>query len=1136
MNGEKCKVYGPGFVSLLAAQSFGALNDNAFKVFITLMAAAILPQDKTPQIIAFAGACFILPFILLSPLAGALADRYSKKKIIVTLKAAELGLMGAGAAALYFSHIPAMLALLFLMGAHSALFSPVKLSIVPEIVSDSDISHANGLMSMMTFAGIIIGTAAAGLLSTRYAGAYHGAAWFFLIIAGAGFLSSLAIKNVPASGSFEALPLNPFSKMLGDFREIQRHLTIYRALVASAYFWFIGALFQMNILLYGKQLMQASDSVLSGFQMAVAFGIGCGSIIAGKMSKNRVELGLVPLGAFGLVLFSTALAFSYSSPSRTAALLLLLGLSGGFFVLPLTAFIQQRSPAKERGKFIAAGNVMAFTGVLLASAFLWFCNSVAHLSPAQVFITLAAMTLFVAVYILALLPEFLLRLLVYPVANIIYRIRVKGGDNVPLHSGALLVSNHISFIDAVLLIGASQRPVRFIMHKKYYSLPLVTYLFRLAKCIPISHRGGPHEIADSLQAARNALKDGELVCIFIEGEISRHGQLLRFRKGYERIVSGLDVPVVPVHLDGVWGRLFSFKGGHPIFKWPKQLGYPVTVSFGQPLLSATGPGEIRLAMQELSSEAFRNRLAEKSPLPLSFADMAKKHWWRFSMVDSSGRKLSHGGALVRSCMLSRALKGILPPAHNVGLLLPPSVGGALVNVALSMLGKVPVNLNYTLPYAGIIECADSAGAEKIIVSKKLAEKMGWPVSEKMIFLEDLAAGISRIETMGLGLLLFFSPMFLLRRTLLRAAAGGLDDTAAIIFTSGSTGKPKGVMLSHANIHANIEAMAQIYEMTPSDRLLGVLPFFHSFGFTVTLWLPLVVGFGVLYHNNPLDAQIIGRMARQHRATMLLGTPTFLVSYIRRVEKEQFRWLRLVVSGAEKLREEIAASFREKFGIQPLEGYGCTELSPVAALNIPDYDSDGISQRGGKSGTIGQPLPGTAMKVVAEGSDEPLPSNTPGLLMVKGPNVMKGYLGETAPDPERIRDGYYVTGDIASIDDDGFVTITDRLSRFSKIGGEMVPHIKIEEKLHQLAGELDRTFVVVGAPDPTRGEKLIVFHTRVGNMARVLDGMASAGLPNLWVPRRENYHEIAQLPLLGTGKLDMAGLKRMAAELQTANPA
>jgi len=1133
MNGNKISTSSAGFINLLITESLGALNDNAFKFFVTLMAAATLPMGQAARIIALAGFCFILPFIFFSSFAGTLADRFDKKKIIVILKIAELALMMLSFIPIYYKNIPFMLLVLFLMGIHSAVFGPVKLAIVPELLEDKDISNGNGLMSMMSFFGIILGAASAGVLMSLVKGRFYLAVPFFAAVALTGVVTSLFVKDVEAAGSDEKFQLNVFAKIIADLKDLRGHESVYRAQMAGAYFWFVGAMFQMNILIYGKELMKAGDTLLSVFQVVVALGIGLGSYVAGRLSKNKVELGLVPIGALGLVLFSLALAFSFGSAHRTIVNLFLLGFSGGIFILPLTAFVQYRSPAEKRGKFIAVGNILAFTGVLIASGFLWLTSGYFKLDPAEIFCVLAVMTLAVAAHIITVLPEFLLRLCVYPIANIVYRIRVLGGENVPLDSGALLVSNHMSFIDGILLIGASQRPVRFIVHKKFYDLPGLKLLFRLAGCVPISHSSGPHEIADSLNEARKVLVNGDIVCIFIEGEISRHGQMLRFRRGYEHIVKGLDVPVIPVHLDGVWGRMFSFEGGRALFKWPKRLGYPVTVSFGRPLPSDTTTSRIRFVMQEISAEAFKNRLAAKLPLPLAFAEEAKKHWFRFSMADSSGKKLSLGSALTGAVMLSRILGKVLPPAVNVGILVPPSAGGALVNAAVSLLGKVPVNLNYTNPLEAVMSCVKKASIEKIIVSKKLAEKMGWPVSENMIFIEDVGAGVSRPEALLTAAALFFTPMFVLRRTVLAKANVPLEATATIVFTSGSTGDPKGVMLSHSNIHANIEAMAQIYQITPSDRLLGVLPFFHSFGFTVTLWLPLIVGFGVVYHYNPLEAQAVGRLAKKYKATMLLATPGFLASYIRRVDAGQFAGLRLVVVGAEKLREEISAAFKEKFGLTPLEGYGCTELSPVASLNTPDIDIDGVKQKGGKTGTIGRPMPGVAMKVVDPETFEQLGPDTAGLLLVKGPNIMKGYLNDEKKTAEVMRDGYYITGDIAAIDDDGFVTITDRLSRFSKIAGEMVPHIKIEEKLHQLAGVIDRTFMVAAVPDAKRGEKIVVLHTYEENVGELHKRLSDSGLPNLWVPEKKNFYKISAMPVLGSGKPDMAAMKKLALEMDSA---
>ncbi len=311
--------------------------------------------------------------------------------------------------------------------------------------------------------------------------------------------------------------------------------------------------------------------------------------------------------------------------------------------------------------------------------------------------------------------------------------------------------------------------------------------------------------------------------------------------------------------------------------------------------------------------------------------------------------------------------------------------------------------------------------------------------------------------------------------------------------------------------------------------MGALPFFHSFGFTVTIWFPLISGCGVVYHPNPMDAKAIGELTRRYHATLLLATPTFAATYTRKCAAEDFASLRFVLVGAEKLREPVAAAFREKFGVELLEGYGLTEMSPVVAVNAPNIGSGKDRQTGAKPGSVGHPLPGVAAQIVDPASFEPLPPNTDGLLLVKGANCMLGYLGQPERTADAMRGGWYITGDIARVDDEGFLFITDRLSRFSKIAGEMVPHIRVEEALGAVLGDVP--CAVTGIPDEQRGERLVALYVKpeVGP-AEVWQRLAATDLPRLWLPKRENVYQVTDLPLLGTGKLDLRGLKARALQL------
>ncbi|MFH1732296.1 MAG: AMP-binding protein, partial [Planctomycetota bacterium] len=507
-------------------------------------------------------------------------------------------------------------------------------------------------------------------------------------------------------------------------------------------------------------------------------------------------------------------------------------------------------------------------------------------------------------------------------------------------------------------------------------------------------------------------------------------------------------------------------------------------------------------------------------------------WGEPCLADSSGSKATHGRALTAAALLSKRIKRLAKDDEHVGLLLPPSVAGAVANIAALLAGKVPVNLNYTVSSDGIRSAMETCGIKRILTSRKFVEKAKLGLMPEMVMLEDLTAVITPWEKVRAMLAVRLLPRWMLR---LMYSRRGLrpDDPATVIFSSGSTGVPKGIVLSHKNIAANIDGFCQVLSFRPDDCMCGVLPFFHSFGFTATLWAPMLRNFRVVYHPNPLDGKTIGRLIREHKATHLIATPTFLMAYTRQCKPDDLTTLRMVVAGAEKLKPRIADAFEEKFGIRPLEGYGCTELSPVAAVNIPDVRRpDGQVQVGTKEGTIGQPLPNVVAKIVDPATGQALHAGEEGLLLIKGPSVMLGYLGQPEKTAEVIDDGWYKTGDIARIDEDGFITITDRLSRFSKIGGEMVPHVAVEEAICNVlgTGASEHVCVVTSVPDERKGERLAVLHTRLPvSVGELCEKLNDSGLPNLWIPRGDMFHEIGEIPLLGSGKVALSEIKKIAAE-------
>ena len=500
-----------------------------------------------------------------------------------------------------------------------------------------------------------------------------------------------------------------------------------------------------------------------------------------------------------------------------------------------------------------------------------------------------------------------------------------------------------------------------------------------------------------------------------------------------------------------------------------------------------------------------------------FIRTAKRHWSLPGLADSTGRELTFGRALVGSLLLARAIRRRAPHQRAIGLLLPASVGGALANIAATFAGTVPVNLNFTAGRDAMAAAVERCGIVTIITSRTFLNKSGVAEMPGMVFLEDVLAGTSALAKLAMLIAARLLPAPLIARVL--TAAPGPEDLATIIFSSGSTGVPKGVMLTHRNVLANIDAATELFHLTSEDVVLGVLPFFHSFGYTVTLWLPLVVGFGAAYHPNPTDAKTIGELAATYGATLLISTPTFCAGYVRKIQPEQFARLRLAIVGAERLREPIAAAFKEKFGVELLEGYGCTEMAPVVAVNVPDGGDPGA-----RRGSVGRPLPGiSAMVVDPETGEGPLVGKE-GLLLVNGPNRMLGYHGEPDLTRAALRDGWYVTGDIATIDEAGYIRITDRLSRFSKIAGEMVPHMKVEEQLQSLLRD-PHVCVVTAVPDAVKGERLVALYTDPDLTAQeIWERLSRSDLPKLWIPKREDLHVVESIPTLGTGKVDLRGVR------------
>ena len=701
-------------------------------------------------------------------------------------------------------------------------------------------------------------------------------------------------------------------------------------------------------------------------------------------------------------------------------------------------------------------------------------------SSRSVFLIFGLLTLPVFAYAFKRLPHAMVRMGWVLMMKFFYRIKIHGAENIPETGGAVIVVNHTSWLDGVIFRVFAPRKIRIIAYAGNFTSPVMKKWADFCGVILIS--GGPKSIARAFKDARQALDDGELLGLFPEGGISRSGQVRTFKPGLMKILKGREVPIIPMYFDELWGSIYSFSKGKAFTKLPNSIRRPISIHIGPPIEPhPDSMVPIQTAVQRLSSTTMNNYIGKFVSPVSEFIYSCKRRKFKSKCVDSMKSEEKGGTLLLRSLVLRQLLKREVLDKNEttVGVLIPPTVGGAIVNLALGLDQRITVNLNYSLSQDLINHCIEEAGIKHVLTTRKVMEKFEFELDCEVVFLEDLKDKVTTADKAIAATQSFVVPGFLLIRML------GLDkikpdDVMTLVFTSGSTGVPKGVMLTHQNIFFDVHGFEKAAAFKTTDTIIGILPFFHSFGYTITLWAPMMCDLRGAYHVSPLDAKQIGKLVEKFSGTILMATPTFLRTYMRRCTPEQFKSIDAVVTGAERLPPELAEQFNEKFGVMPVEGYGVTELSPGVAANIPHSRQSGNFQVDSKPGTVGRPIANVTVKVCHLETGEELPPNEPGMLWVSGPIVMKGYINNPEATDKVIVDGWYKTGDVAKLDEDGFVTITGRISRFSKIGGEMVPHLKLEEVLSEF---LDRTpdddtddhlsVAVTAVPHEKKGERLIV---------------------------------------------------------------
>ncbi len=1122
-----------GIGGLLFAQSQVAFNDNATKLILIGLVQMLLPMELAGKVVSVIALLLVSPFVLFAPLSGWMADHLPRRGVLSGALWLQLAVMLVLIGGTLLQSLPVAIGGFFLLGLQAALMAPARRGMVKDLAGHS-VGQVVGWMEMLGIAAILAGSLAGGQLIDGLTASLN-APWTaalisFAILAGTSAVALYGFRHVPGRPAANKAPFR-WNSVFGHvalLSTLRRDRAIWRAALGDSMFYLGGGMLLLTLSQAGRLLFPdgLGAARMTGFMLAtMGVGIAAGSIVAAQMSRRRILLALVPFGAFGLAATLGVLATLTPGGVLFFAALFSLGIFGGLFLVPLGAFLVDRAPDQERGSILAASGMLSSITGVAAVGLHALAHHVFGLGISGQLLVLAVLFFLTALGATQFLAQDVLRIIALSMARIRYSITSHGAEHIPVDGGALIICNHVSYVDTLVLSLASPRPIRFLSYDAFFKIPVLGGIMRLSKSIPVSST----KARDAILRAGDAIRTGEIVCIFPEGELTRTGNLHELKGGFELIARRAKCPVIVAHLDGLWGSIFSYEGGRYFTKWPKGLRRKTTVAFSRPF----GPEEVtapraRETMLELGEASFRTRTMKRS-LASQLVRALESNPWRIALCDPSSPKkeLRGGDLLALAWPLARRWRATIAD-HRVGIILPPGLAGGVANVAVILAGKVPVNLNPGLGAESVLACLKQAGIGTILTASIVVKKIPqfpWPAN--ILLIESELATFSKFQRVWTWLQCAMLPASILERRMGHAREFS-DREAVLLFTSGSSGTPKGVALTERHLLSNLAQVGETGFLQREDRILSALPLFHSFGLTMGLFFPLLAGRTVITAPSPLDSEKVAAAARYGLPTVLLSTPTFLRSYTKRVSRDAFGTLRLAVTGAERLPAETASAFRARFGCEVYEGYGLTEASPVVSLNMPNPScgrgADSL-QQGRREGSVGRIAPGIAIHLLDPVTEDPRPGATSGLLALRGPNIIASYMNDQSP--EKFRDGWLITGDVVRVDEEGFLFIEGRISRFSKVGGEMISHSAVESALARLApqdsAQDSAQDCVLGRPCAEKGEELVLLTTRAITRPELLKCL-SGHIPNLWIPKEVIIVE--HLPTLGSGKLDLAECRRL----------
>lgn len=1119
------------FLPLFITQFLGAFHDNLFKnalvVLIIYHLATLRGYDEKDQqlLTTLAAGVLILPFFLFSAMGGQLADKFPKERVMQGVKIFEIGIAIMGSLSLFTAWLPLCYLTIFALGTHSAIFAPSKYSILPQHLNQNELIGGNALLNTGTFLAILLGTIVGTVMMGLDAGVYIVSTLMF-VTAVIGYLSSRRIPNAPPKDPGLKFSFNPFKEtwdVMAYTLSQPRDITL--SMLGKAWFFLVGSMFMAQFANFTKGNLSGNEHILTLFLVLFSVGIAIGGLCNNKLLKGQISAVFVPLAALGLTLFSvdiySASLVAYQPPAGT-----LIGISefvthsqnwriildvfmvaffGGLYVVPLSAIIQDKTPEATRARIMAGSSIIDSLFMVASAVVSAILIGMGWTVP-ELFLGFALANALVAVYICRLLPDYLFKTVLQIIFKALYKVEVRGYENIAKAGNrAVIIGNHVSFLDPPLLAAFLPGRPMFAVNTKVAERWYIAPFLRLVDAFPIDPTN-PY----AMKALIRKVEENRHIVIFPEGRLTDTGALMKVYDGPGMIADKSDAMILPIRLDGVQHTRFArLKGKVPLMSFPK-----ITITILEPRQFKIDPElkgrKRRAAASKQLYDVMEEMMFMTSDREQTLWDaLLKAHHtngYDFKAVeDVNFSPMTYRQLVSGSTVLGKYIARITAPAENVGVLLPNSTGTVVVFFALQSVGRVAAMLNFTSGSKSIQSAMVTSQIKTVLTSRKFIamarlEKLVEDISQfaKITYVEDIKSDLTLSDKLS-----GFFPKH----------SKGISENApaVILFTSGSEGNPKGVALSHANLLSNITQLESRVDFNQSDIVFNCLPMFHSFGLTGGTLLPVLTGVKTFLYPSPLHYRIVPEVIYSINATIMFGTDTFLAGYARMANGYDFYRMRYIFAGAEKIKETTRQTYMEKFGVRIFEGYGTTETSPVIAVNSAIYN---------KAGTVGRILAGMTYRL-----DKVEGVNEGGRLVVHGPNVMLGYYKDDKPGIiQRPEDGWHDTGDIVTIDENGFVTIKGRAKRFAKVAGEMVS-LSVSEGIAQSVWP-DFESAVVAVTDERKGEQLVMITTNPSPKRDELSAYASKnGIQTLAVPA--TIISVDKIPLLGTGKIDYVGVADFA---------